>query len=57
MRLPQRGRHCEDGGAERVFGGTYWHHLTESDGGFRIRWKKALLANCDARLSPFFVYF
>lgn len=42
---------------ERVFGGTYWHHLTAAEDGLRIRWKKVLLANCDARLSPFFVYF
>ena len=42
---------------ERVFGGTYWHDLVADADGIRIARKKALLANCDARLSPFFVYF
>ena len=42
---------------ERVFGGTYWHTLVQEEGGWKIKLKKALLANCDARLSPFFVYF
>lgn len=42
---------------ERVFGGTYWHTLARTPAGLRIKFKKALLANCDARLSPFFVYF
>lgn len=42
---------------QRVLGGTYWHRLVRGDGGLRIASKKALLANCDARLSPFFVYF
>lgn len=42
---------------ERVFGGTYWHTFVLSSEGMKIKFKKALLANCDARLSPFFVYF
>ena len=42
---------------ERVLAGTYWHTLTTTPNGFLIRKKKALLANCDARLSPFFVWF
>ena len=42
---------------ERVLGGTYWHRLVQTEDGLRIAGKKAMLANCDARLSPFFVYF
>ena len=42
---------------ERILGGTYWHTLVPTPDGLRIKFKKALLANCDARLSPFFVYF
>ena len=42
---------------ERVFGGTYRHRLVAEEGGIRIAWKKALLANCDARLGPFAIYF
>jgi len=42
---------------ERVLGGTYWHRLVRTGDGIRIASKKAVLANCDARLSPFFVYF
>ncbi len=42
---------------ERVFGGTYRHCLSRRDGGFRILWKKALLANCDAAMAPIAVYF
>lgn len=42
---------------ERVIGGTYWHRLVHTDDGLKIASKKAVLANCDARLSPFFVYF
>lgn len=44
-------------GQERVLGGTYWHRLVRTGAGLKIARKKALLANCDARLSPFFVYF
>lgn len=40
-----------------LFAGTYWHRLVREDGDIRIVRKKALLANCDARLSPFFIYF
>ena len=42
---------------ERVFGGTYWHTLVQMPDGIKISLKKAQLANSDARLSPFFVYF
>ena len=42
---------------ERVFGGTYRHRLVVEPHGFRIVWKKALLANCDARLGAFAIYF
>lgn len=42
---------------ERVFAGTSWHRLVRESGDIRIAHKKALLANCDARLSPFFIYF
>jgi benzoate/toluate 1,2-dioxygenase beta subunit len=42
---------------ERVFAGTSWHTLVRADGAIRIARKKAVLANCDARLSPFFIYF
>jgi 3-phenylpropionate/cinnamic acid dioxygenase small subunit len=42
---------------ERVFGGTYRHRLVTADGSFKIAWKKAMLANCDARLGPFAIYF
>ncbi len=42
---------------QRVLGGTYWHRLVSNGAGLKIASKKALLANCDARLSPFFVYF
>ncbi len=42
---------------ERVFGGTYRHRLVAAPQGFRIAWKKAILANCDARLGAFAIYF
>jgi 3-phenylpropionate/cinnamic acid dioxygenase small subunit len=42
---------------ERVFGGTYRHRLVAEGTGFKIAWKMALLANCDARLGAFAVYF
>jgi benzoate/toluate 1,2-dioxygenase beta subunit len=44
-------------GEERVFGGTYTHRITWSDGGFRILWKKAVLVNAPARFGALFVYF
>ena len=44
-------------GEERVFGGTYTHQVTWRDGRFRLLWKKAVLANADARFGPLFVYF
>ena len=42
---------------ERVFAGTYRHRLIAEAGGLKIAWKKAMLANCDARLGPFAIYF
>lgn len=42
---------------ERVFAGTYHHRLISSGDGFKIASKKAVLANCDARLSAFAIYF
>ena len=42
---------------ERVFGGTYRHRLVAGPDGLRIAWKKAMLANCDARLGAFAIYF
>ena len=42
---------------ERVFGGTYRHRLVATPQGLRIAWQKAMLANCDARLGPFAIYF
>jgi 3-phenylpropionate/cinnamic acid dioxygenase small subunit len=42
---------------ERVFAGTYRHRLVADRQGFKIAWKKAMLANCDARLGPFAIYF
>lgn len=44
-------------GEERVFGGTYTHHIAWRDGRFRILWKKAVLANAAARFGALFVYF
>lgn len=42
---------------ERVFGGTYRHRLVAAGEGFKIAWKKALLANCDARHAALAIYF
>jgi 3-phenylpropionate/cinnamic acid dioxygenase small subunit len=42
---------------ERVFAGTYRHHLVVDGDGFKIASKTALLANCDARLGAFAIYF
>ena len=42
---------------ERVLGGTCWHRIVPSGTDLKIVSKKVLLANCDARLNPFFVYF
>ncbi len=33
---------------QRLFGGTCRHGLVVADGGFRIRWKRVDLVNCDA---------
>lgn len=42
---------------ERVVGGTYRHRLVRNGETFKIAWKKAILANCDARFSAFAIYF
>ena len=34
--------------ARRVFAGTTWHRLKSEGGGFRIRWKRVDLVDCDA---------
>jgi 3-phenylpropionate/cinnamic acid dioxygenase small subunit len=44
-------------GEERVFGGTYTHQVAWRDGRFWLLWKKAVLANADARFGALFVYF
>jgi benzoate/toluate 1,2-dioxygenase beta subunit len=44
-------------GEERTFGGTYTHRIAWRDGCFRILWKKAVLANAEARFGALFVYF
>ena len=44
-------------GEERVFGGTYRHRIACRDDRFRILWKKAVLANAEARFGALFVYF
>ena len=33
---------------QRLFGGTCRHGLVDSDGSYRIRWKRVDLVNCDA---------
>jgi 3-phenylpropionate/cinnamic acid dioxygenase small subunit len=42
---------------ERVFAGTSWHRLIRLHDAFRIQQKKVVLANCDARIGAFFIYF
>ena len=32
----------------RIFAGTTWHRLRRDGGGFRIRWKRVDLVDCDA---------
>jgi benzoate/toluate 1,2-dioxygenase beta subunit len=44
-------------GVQRMFGGDYQHILKETDGGFRIFSKKAMLINCDSAFAPLAVYF
>ncbi len=34
--------------ARRVFAGTTWHRLRRDGAGFRIRWKRVDLVDCDA---------
>ena len=34
--------------ARRVFAGTTWHRLARAGEGFRIRWKRVDLVDCDA---------
>jgi len=42
---------------ERIFAGEYRHRLRRDGDAFRIVWKKAMLANCDAAFDPLFLYF
>ncbi len=45
-------------GLKRFFSGTCWHSLMPADGGgFRIRWKKVEMVDCDAAFEPLAVYF
>jgi len=44
-------------GEARVFGGTYTHQIAQRDGRLRLLWKKAVLANAEARFGALFVYF
>jgi 3-phenylpropionate/cinnamic acid dioxygenase small subunit len=44
-------------GEQRIFGGTYRHRISLCDGGLRLLWKKAILANAEARFGALFVYF
>jgi 3-phenylpropionate/cinnamic acid dioxygenase small subunit len=34
--------------SQRIFGGTAFHRLVQTDGGLRIAWKRVDLVNCDA---------
>jgi 3-phenylpropionate/cinnamic acid dioxygenase small subunit len=36
--------------SQRLFGGTAFHRLVQTDGGLRIAWKRVNLVNCDAPL-------
>ncbi|MDX3905445.1 MAG: aromatic-ring-hydroxylating dioxygenase subunit beta [Pigmentiphaga sp.] len=42
---------------ERVFAGHVTHCLRRAGDGFKIAWKKVMVANCDATHDPMFVYF
>ena len=42
---------------QRIFAGEYRHRLVATGEHFRIKWKKALVANCDAAFDPLFLYF
>ncbi|HVB82478.1 MAG TPA: aromatic-ring-hydroxylating dioxygenase subunit beta [Candidatus Binataceae bacterium] len=42
---------------ERMFGGTYYHRLIDVGESFKIAWKKAVLANCEANFVPIAIYF
>jgi len=44
-------------GEQRMFGGTYTHQIVLGGSAFRIAWKKAVLANADARFGALFTYF
>jgi len=33
---------------QRLFGGTFFHRLTDADGNIRSAWKRVDLVNCDA---------
>jgi benzoate/toluate 1,2-dioxygenase beta subunit len=36
--------------SQRLFGGTAFHRLVQTDGGLRIAWKRVDLVNCDAAM-------
>lgn len=42
---------------ERIFAGHCFHRLKPEGRSFRMVWKKALIANCDAAFDPLFLYF
>lgn len=42
---------------ERTFAGHCFHRLRPDAGTYKIVWKKAVLANCDAAFDPLFLYF
>jgi benzoate/toluate 1,2-dioxygenase beta subunit len=48
-------------GFKRFFSGTAWHQLVPAErdegDGFRIRWKKVELVDCDAAFEPLAIYF
>ena len=45
-------------GLKRFFSGTSWHNLVPAEGGgFRIRWKKVELVDCDAAFESLAIYF
>jgi len=41
---------------QRLYAGTYLHHLIQSDKGFKIRHKKVNLINCDAPQKTLTIY-
>ncbi len=41
----------------RIIAGTYYHRLISYGDAFKIAWKKAILANCDATFASIAIYF